>query len=261
MKPTKLLAAFTLAIATSLGLYAAPAEEKPDNTEFSKLIHQAVIAQAPKQYEDRSSWGKTIPIPDKLRLPGLRTRVKVGDKEELPHDHWKRTRVWVDDPAKNIQIQVRDVRKVDDKITRVQVEATVALHAERERQQWSKGLHLFSLTVRADATVGVTLDCDVAITLNTSKFPPELKIEPKVADCQLELKEFDLIRVGKLIEGADARELGNELKDILKQLIRLYEPDVKERTNQAIAKGLKEGKGAISAESLLKAGVSPKTKK
>src|SRR5436190_1189553 len=150
MKPIHLLAACALAVGLALGSHAAADEEKPDYAEFSKLIHQAVTAQMPKQYEDRSSWGKTIPIPDKLRLIGL--------------------------------------------------------------------------TVQADATVNVALDCDVAITLNTNKFPPELQIEPKVVDCQLDLKEFELIRVGKLIEGKDARELGNELKDILKQLIRLYEP-------------------------------------
>lgn len=258
MKPIILLAVGTLAIGSTLSLDAAPAEEKPDYAEFSKLLQQAVTAQMPKQFEDRSSWGKTIPIPDKLRLSGLRTRVKVGDKEELPHGHWKRTRVWVDDPAKNVQIQVRDVRKVDAKNTRVQVAATVALHCERERQQWSKGLLLIGLLVQADATVNVALDCDVAISLNTNKFPPELQIEPKVVDCQLNLKEFELIRVGKLIEGKEARELGNELKDILKQLIRLYEPDVQERANKAIAKSLKEGKGSISAEMLLKAGVTPK---
>ena len=54
----------------------------------------------------------------------------------------------------------------------------------------------------------------------------EIQVEPKVVDCQLDLKEFELIRVGKLIEGKDARELGNELKDILKELIRLYDQNL-----------------------------------
>src|SRR4051812_31645525 len=77
-----------------------PAKEPAkDYTEFSKLLHKMVVAQVPKYVEDNSGWGGTIPIPDKLRLPRLpRTRIKVGDREELPHGLWRKLRVTIDDP-------------------------------------------------------------------------------------------------------------------------------------------------------------------
>ncbi len=235
----------------ALALPAAGADDKPEYAEFAKLIHQAFVAQAPKEYEDRSAWGKTIPIPDRLRFPRLRrTVVKVGDRMELPHGTWKRTKVWIDDPNKDVKLVVRDVRKIDAKTARVSVEATVNLHGEREWKKWEKGLSLFGLTAQADAVVAVALECDVAITLNTSKFPPELVVEPKVIDCKLELKDFAPRRVGRVFVEA---EIDDELKAVLNDMLRAYEPGVKERANKAIAKGLKEGKGKISADALLKA--------
>lgn len=240
------------------GLAAAADEDKPptrpDYSSLAKLIHAAVIPKLPKEIEDRSHWGQTIPDPGNLRLPRLpRTRLKVGDKEELAHGQWVRTRLWLDDPAKDVQIEVRDLRKTDPKTVQLQVAATVRGHGERERRQYEKGLLLFGLPVQADAVVVLVLDFDVALSLNTDKFPPEVIVEPKVTRTELELKEFEVRKVGKITVGEKGRELGNELKGVLQEQLKKLEPALKEKANEAIARSLKEGKGTISAETLLKA--------
>src|SRR5262245_46294329 len=173
------------------GALSLQADNKPDYADLSKRIHQAVIPSVPKEWEDYTDWGTTIPIPDKIRLTGLRTRVKVGDREELPHGGWKRTKLWFDDPPKNIQLEVRDLRKQESGSYRLLLDATVALHGERQRKQWSRGLLLFDITARADAVVTVGLDFDVKAKLNITKFPPELEVEPKVLESRLLLKQFN----------------------------------------------------------------------
>lgn len=257
--PTKRLLAITTAL-LAVTLSPVRADDKPNYSDLAKLIHQAVVTAAPKQYEDRSGWGKTVPIPEKLPLPRLRTRVKVGDKEELPDGMWIRSKVWLDDPAKDVRLAVRDLTKVDAKTIRLNLDATVAVHAERERKLWRKGLQLLGLTTQADALVTATLDCEVGISFNAAKFPPELIVQPKVVGSRLELKEFTLRRVGPVLEGEDAKVLGDELKVVLQELIRFYEPSVKEEANRAIAQALKEGKGKVSADALLKAAVPAKPK-
>lgn len=237
-----------------------PEKDKADYTELARLIHAAVVPSIPKQHEDRSGWGKTIPDPGNLKVDGLRTHIKVGDKVELPHGKWVRTRFWLDDPAKDISIEVRQLRKLDAKTLRIQVAATAPVHGEREWKQWDKGLLLLSVPVEADAMVVVVLDCDVVVKLDSKSFPPEVQVEPKVVESQLELKEFTLKRVGKLPLGERAQKLGDELKGSLQESLRKQEPAVKEKANQAIAKGLKQGKGRLSPAVLLQLKPTSKAK-
>lgn len=228
-------------------------EKKPDYVELSKLIQQSVTEKAPKKFEDKSDWGRTIPVHPNVRLPRLkRVVIMKGDRMEFPDGAWKRSFVWLDDPAKDIQIRVKDLKSVAPKTYRVQMDATVTGHGERERQQWKNGVKLFGITVQADATITAALDIEVKLAFDNSKFPPDVVVTPKVIESKVLLDKFDLNRVGFLIVGDDARQLGDELKDFIQTLITQHDNDVKDAANEAIAKALKEGKGRISAASLLK---------
>src|SRR5688572_7889164 len=68
--------------------FAVHGQEKPakqDYKDFSKLVHSMVVKELPKEVEDTSGWGGTIPYEPNLRLQRLRTVFKVGDKLEFPH--------------------------------------------------------------------------------------------------------------------------------------------------------------------------------
>src|SRR5262249_48628602 len=144
---------------------------------------------------------------------------------------------------------------------RVNLDATVAFHAEGERKRWKNGVQLFGLVVQADATVTAALTCDVELGLDNRKFPPDVTGEPKNVESQLLLEKCDLNRVGNVLIGDAARELGDELKGFIQELMRQREGEVKEAANEAIAKALKDGKARISAASLLKLTTSSKPKK
>jgi hypothetical protein len=231
------------------------AQQKEDHADLARVIQQVVATQLPREYEDRKEWGKTVPIPENLENARLRRRVKVGDHEEFPDGPWRRTRLWVDDPARDVQIRVQEVRKTDASKTHIRVEAVAALHGERQRQQWLRGLPLLDITAQADAVVSVALECDVAISLNTTAFPPELRVEPRVTQLHIGLKSFTLKQVGKLIKGDLAEKLGHELQGMLEDLLKHKEPEIKEKANEAIARALKQNKGKLSADALLKAPV------
>lgn len=251
------LSVFLLALVIPLTALAQdePIKTKTDYAEFNRLLHKMVAAQLPRVYEDATGWGGTIPVPGQLRLPRLRTYVKVGDRIEVPHGLWKRFKVWMDDPARDLQIQVRDLKKIDAATYRISVEADALIKGETDWQIWQKGLSPGPVTADADVLVNLQLDCDVAVSLNTKKFPPEIVLDPKIASSKLDLREFRLKRVGEIIviQGEAARGLGNELKGVLGGLMSSYDDQLKETLNQAIAKSLKDGKGNLSAGALLKA--------
>jgi hypothetical protein len=240
---------------------------KADYSELSKKIQQAVIPQIPKQTEDTSEWGKTIPVHNDLRAPKLkRVIVKKDGKDEFPHGSWKRTKVTFDDPAKDVKIEVKDLKKIEGNLYRLQVDSTISAHSERQQQQWKNGVKLLDITAYADVVVTVALECDVKATLKLNKFPPDVEVEPKVVDSKILLKEFNLRRLGLIdggviqVGGPLVQDLGNELKDIIQAQLKSKEPQIIEGANQAIAKGLKDGKATFPAASLLKSTTPSKSK-
>ncbi len=258
------LTRISLAVLLASGILVLPssrAEDKPaPHAELSKLLQQTIGPMVPKQWEDRSAWGATIPIPPNLILNlNTRTKVKVGDHDELPNGTWKRTRLWFDDPAKDVKITVKDLQKPEGKPYWVQVEAVAAFHAERERQQWLKGIRLADVTVEGDATVGLTFDVEVTTSLNLAKLPPEVLLAPKVMKATIEMKEFQIRKAGPF-DGPLVRELSMELKGVVQELVRTREPAVEDFANSVIASKFKDGKMAVSTSTLLKAGVLPKAK-
>ena len=223
---------------------------KKDFTEFSKLIHGVVVSQTPKDYEHKDGWGETIPLPDKrLPLPNLRTYLKDGDKVVLPHGAWKKVKLKLDDPHKDIRINVKEFKPIDGKTYRVVLDAEIAVQADGEWQQWQKGLMLVGVGVQTDAFINLTVGCDVGVALNFKKLPPEVDLTPKITDLTIDLKD---------IRGRNApiftdEKLKNDVKGLLRSAVKSFEPQVKDLANQAIVHGIKSGKGTMSAESLLKA--------
>src|SRR5207248_8710338 len=122
------------------------------------------------------------------------------------------------------------------------------------------GLKLIGISVQADAQIAADLVCNVKISLDASKLPPDVLAEPKVASLKLELREFDLNRVGRILVGEPALQLGDELKGLLQELLRLHEEEIKDYANQALAKALKGGPARIPATELLKLKIKPEGK-
>jgi hypothetical protein len=235
-----------------------PAKRDADYSELSKIIQKAVVSRLPKKFEDDSTWGQTIPIPDNLRRPRLRrTVVKVGDHDELPQGNWRKVRAWLPDPNKDLVVKVRDLKKVDADTYRLVVDADVKLRTETDMQQWRKGLLLLDTTVKADAAVRLALEFDVKVKL-VEPLPPKFKIEPKVTGLKMDLQDFDLKsvtlnRTGVELEGEAAQKAGESIKGALQGMMRAAEPQVKERANDAIARSLREGRGTVSLMDLMQA--------
>jgi hypothetical protein len=226
--------------------------KKTEYKEFSRLVHAITVKQLPKEFVDDSGWGGTIPIEPNLPLPRLRTYVKVGDKLEMPHGTWRKFKGKIENPDKNLKIVIKDFKQRDPKTYRVvaDVDATILVHAEV--QHWQKGLLLLGADAAADANFTAAIVCDIGVSLNLKKFPPELNIEPKVTDLGLEFIDFK-VRNGPILKGELGDQVRRDLKDVLKAIVKASEPMVKDLANAAIKESIKEGKGTISADAIMKA--------
>ena len=248
---SRLFMTFALIAASALG---ASGQEKTDYEELSRLIHGLVAKGAPKAFEEKSEWGKSTPFPEKLRLPNLpRTTIKVGDRIELAHGNWKRAKMWLEDPEKDLGVTVTSFKQLEGSKVRLTLIATANLQSEGEMQQWLNGLMLVALTARAGAKVQGDIECDVNLSLDVKKFPPELMIDPKITRCDLELKEFTLFKPTEARNPERAEGINGQLKNALQSMLKNSEPTIREAANKAIAQALREGKGSISAAALYNA--------
>jgi len=235
----------------------APAQEAAA-AELARLIHKAIVAKMPPVYEDRSAWGHTIPLPDRLIVPRLkRTLLQVGERMEVPDGPWRKLRVRMENPERDLQVHVRSFKKVDAMTYRVLVEVDAAVQTEGELQSWRNGFQLTDLTARADVALNVLLECDVAARLDAGRVPPRLLLEPEVRDLKLNLKEFTprqvtFRRAGLTVQGAGLEAAGEEFKGGLQDLLRTVEPEVKKRAGDALARAMKEGKDPLTAATLLR---------
>src|SRR5439155_14398616 len=118
-----------------------------------------------------------------------------------PEGAWKRTKVLFDEPAKNVQVRVTELTRLDKERTRLGTEFTISLHGERERLQWARGIRLLDLTVEADAVIIAQVETELTIKFTPGTFPPEVSVAPKVIGTKLTLKQFDLNRIGPVLLG------------------------------------------------------------
>ena len=250
-----LLAVVAFVPFTAMGQDKRP---KSEYAEFSKLVHSVVVKQLPKEFEDASGWGGRTEIPDDLPLMGLRKVVKVGDKLEAPHGPWYRFKGRIEDPAKNLKIDVKDFKKLSLTSYRVVADVDLVITGQVDFQQWQKGIMLVGTDVIGDANLTAAIVIDVEASLNFKKIPPALDLTPKVAELGLNLVDFR-VRGGPILKKDRGKLLTAQFKDVVRLMVKASEPMVKDLANQAIVESLKEGKGTISADAIMK--TLPKEKK
>jgi len=244
-----------------LGAFALVAQETPsldpakaDYTELSKMIRTVALKEAPKEFRPAPAWGLSTPFPPKLRLPGLpRTTIKNGDHLELAHGSWKRARVTMENPERDFVLNVTDLTVLEASKYRVSITSIAPLNIDYEFQQWLNGLMLVGLEGRAKARVKVDIDCEVVLTLNALKLPPEITVAPKITSTKIEVQDLEVFNPATANRPDRAQNINGELRNFVQGLVRDAEPNVQEEANKAIVRALRDGKGTFSAAKLFEA--------
>jgi hypothetical protein len=236
----------------------ARGQEKSDYAALERLIHKMMAGQMPPAFEQAEHWGQTIPIPDKLLLPRLRTVVEVNGREELPHGLWRKLRGRIEDPQRDLVIRVRSFEGKGNLTYRIALDADVVLRGEGEVQHWQKGLALVGLLVDADIVVRLSMECAVKARPDPKKPLALVRLETKVDGLKMDLTEFTLKRVslrrlGPILEGEKAEAAGGLVRGLVEKSLVSMAPQMQEQINQALARGAAREDGGIPTADLLKA--------
>jgi hypothetical protein len=240
--------------AVVVSLSAQETAEKPDYTELSKMIRTMALKLAPKEFTAAPAWGLSIPFPPRLRLPNLpRTTIQVGDRVELAHGSWKKAKAWMEEPDKDFVLVVTDLKPLESSKYRLSLTSVAPLLIDYEFQQWLNGIMLVGVNGRAKSKIKIDLDCDVGLSLNVAKFPPEVTVDPKIIATKIDVQDFEVFNPATANRPDRAQNLNNEIKNFAQGFVRDAEPKIQDKANKAIAQALRDGKGTFSAVKLYEA--------
>jgi hypothetical protein len=234
---------------------ALPPPKEDPGDELARLIHKSMAAKMPRDFEDKSAWGRTVPLPERVRRPGLRrVIIEVDGKPEVPDGNWRKVRVRVEDPERDLRVRVLGLKGLDATSYRLTLETDVELEADAVLKRWKYGVLLSDIGAQSHVSVNVFVD----VTLNAKLGTSGVQLEPEVKEVKMTLK--DLVperiafrRAGIVVEGEAVARMGQEFRGALQGMLKEKEPDFKKRIQEAVARTLKEERGLAASAAMMKA--------
>ncbi len=211
---------------------SAPEDFGP--SKFDELVTQIVLDNMPHQIVRDKDWGRTRQIWDGVRMRWEGNRLDTRRRwKTVNHGTWKRYEVQLVDPEQRFAVQVESPEAQEDgRVGFVaQVDATIDVFGRVA--QWERGVQLISLSAEATAVVRLRIHCSVAMKLDPSRFPPDVRFEPEVTDAELQLIRFRLHRISQ-VRGPLVRELGSALRSFIESKIADRQDRMVQRINRRI---------------------------
>ncbi len=259
-----ILAMVLLAIVTSssLAAVAQDAVSPPPNSAtgekaskensvdtVQRLITTLVRDNVPHTYEDTKKWNLKDARWDglHLQLDGFQLKTKRRWKEVNDGD-WSMYRLELLDPKEEFAIRLENFHETKDGRLGFDTYFTARVHAFGRVSKWVKGVQLYSFSADAIAKVTLHVRGTVGLTLDVSKLPPDVQLQPTVTAADVELHEFKLYKVSD-VGGEIAQQLGRTVQGMLENKIAESNHKLPDKINRQIAK--KEDDLRFSMQDLL----------
>ncbi len=215
-----------------------PAAASPPGSSASlaNLIIGIVLENIPHEYEDLKHWGKQTEVFDGLKFSGKPLELKVRAREKkVNHGNWQMYKVTLIDPEHSLHGELTSLERTADGKALVDGFFTARLKVLGRTAHWEYGVQLASFSVEAECSVQLRVQCEVGMTIDPSKIPPDFVLEPKVTKADLDLVKFRVLKLSKL-DGPLAREIGRSLRGKIAEKVDDQSPKVAAKLNKSIAK-------------------------
>lgn len=204
--------------------------------ELIAQIAAPLIADAiPREYERSKDWGRKRTITTGLRSSGNFFKFDIHRrKKEVNDGVWKKYRVTLVEPEKNLVVRIENLRKLESGRYAFTLFVTAKLHGWARAVVYEHGVHVVSLEGEGDTSVRLWLDAEIGIeSVSGQSLVPGVAIRPTVTAARLKLEEFELTRISD-VSGPIVRELGDGLRHVIEE--KLSGPELVEKINRSIEK-------------------------
>ncbi len=200
------------------------------------LLRDIAIAAIPLEYQNDKHWGKTKEVWDGVHVEMDGLKLKTHRKrKEVRHGTWKKYRISLIEPEKNLQIQIGDLRELAPGRAAFPLSMSAKLSLFGQRQEWQRGVRLYSISAEATADVDVTVHFEMTTGLDLDVLPPDLILQPEAKSAELNLRQFKLHRISQA-DGPVVREFGDGLENVVRRYLSDNQHKLTEKLNRAIAK-------------------------
>lgn len=167
--------------------------------KLNQLITRLVLKSMPHEYERNKGWGAQVERWDGIKWYRDGWEIKTHSRRKMVnHGTWKKYSAALADPQHQFDVTVTNFHQTRDERLGFQVNFMTKLDLFARQAEWVKGVQLYSLSAEGHATVRLTLDMDMAITLDPSRLPPDLIFNPNARRADLVVDEFRIDRISKL---------------------------------------------------------------
>jgi hypothetical protein len=202
---------------------------------IAPLITPLIADAVPREFEGKKDWGKTARITTGLHSDGNFFRFDIHrEKSEVNDGVWKKYRVTLVEPEKNLEIRIDNLQRQEDGKYKLTLFVAAKVHAWAKVIVYKKGLRVLSLEPEGDTSIRLWVDADVGVeTVKSSTFIPGLELQPLVTDARIKFDDFRLTRIGD-IHGDVAKEIGELFRKVLQK--ELSGPKLVDRLNHSLQK-------------------------
>lgn len=222
---------------------AAPAWAGPGLSTFAgvtpemigRLMIPLIKEAVPREFAGEKDWGKTKKITTGVRSEGNFFRFDIHSKRSEVNDGvWKKYRVTLIEPDKNLEICVDDLHRLDSGKYALKLFVAAKANGWARAVVYEHGVHVISLEAEGDTAIRLWLDAEIdVVKVDSSTFIPGIELRPVVTDARLKFDDFKLKRISD-VRGAVAKELGDLLRKELEK--QLSGPKLVDRLNRTFQK-------------------------
>ena len=193
---------------------------------FAQLLEEAI----PREYEKRKDWGQTKNLTIGLRNDGWKIYRR---KKPVNHGVWKHYTLRLVEPEKTLDVQIENLRAVEGGRVGFTLKLAAKLDLWARVKVYQYGVHLIALETVGDATIDLSIDCEIGVRLQTADGTPGVAIDPLVTASTIDITDFHLQRISNA-KGPIVREIGEEMPRLIEH--ELQGPKLVNKLNRAINK-------------------------
>jgi hypothetical protein len=148
---------------------------------------------------------------------------------------WRKIHVTAVNPADTLVLDLRRLQAKESGGIDFQRFVALDIAFDVVQQRWVSGIKLFDASVRGRARARITVDCEAASHLDSSKLIPEMVIDLKVTKADLAYDNFKLDHIAG-VGGEAAQIIGEAGPALVRQWKPSIERDLLAKANAAIVK-------------------------
>lgn len=214
-----------------------PAGNSVDAGEsIDKFLTRLALDSIPHTFTEDKNWGKQDERWDGIKWRRDGWRISTNRRKKVVnHGTWRKYSTELINPQQEFSVQLKNIHKLDNGKTAFDVHFTARLKIDGRESKWVKGVQLYSLSAEGTAKVRLKVSCELGVTMDITRFPPDLIFSPVATAADLIVDEFRIDRISKA-GGEFAQQVTKIVRKELDKEIKEKEDKLVDKINKQLTK-------------------------